>query len=154
MGEINKCRLPDDLHYHVEFNVWLRDNSDGTWDLGMTDIAQSLAGAIIHCRPKKVGKTVKAGRSVATVESGKWVGPVKSPFTAEVVARNDDAEADAAILNRSPYKAGWIVRIRPLEVEDPAASLVQGEAALEGFKGYMAEKGLEECVHCDGFECD
>ncbi len=154
MGEINNCRLPDDLHYHVEYNVWLRDNGDGTWDLGMTDIAQTLAGSIIHCRPKKVGKTVKAGRSIATVESGKWVGPVKAPFTAEIVARNDAAEADATVINRSPYKGGWIVRMKPLEGEDPLATLVQGEAVIEGFKAYMAEKELEECLHCDGFECD
>lgn len=152
MGEVNNCLLPDDLSYHVDYNVWLRDNGDGTWDLGMTDIAQSLAGAIIHCRPKKVGTTVKAGKSIATVESGKWVGPVKSPFTAEIIARNDAAEADATVLNRSPYKAGWIVRLKPQEGEDPAASLVQGEAALDGFRGYMAEKEFEECIHCEGFD--
>ena len=39
MAEINNCLLPDDLKYHVEFNVWLRDNGDGTFDMGMTDIA-------------------------------------------------------------------------------------------------------------------
>ena len=61
---------------------------------------------MIHCRPKKVGKVVKSGKSLATVESGKWVGPVKSPFEAEIVERNDAVEADATILNRSPYKNG------------------------------------------------
>ncbi len=74
--EVNNCMLPDGLLYHVDYNVWVSQNDDGTVDLGMTDIAQTLAGSIIHCRPKKVGRGVKAGRSVATVESGKWVGPV------------------------------------------------------------------------------
>ena len=46
----------DDLLYHVDFNVWIRKNDDGTVDLGMTDIAQSMVGNIIHCRPKKAGK--------------------------------------------------------------------------------------------------
>ena len=32
MAEINNCLLPDDLQYHVEFNVWLRDNGDGTFE--------------------------------------------------------------------------------------------------------------------------
>jgi hypothetical protein len=27
MAEINNCLLPDDLQYHVEFNVWLRDTA-------------------------------------------------------------------------------------------------------------------------------
>ena len=49
MAEINNCLLPDELQYHVEFNVWLRDNGDGTYDMGMTDIAQTMAGSVIHC---------------------------------------------------------------------------------------------------------
>ena len=59
MTEINSCLLPDELQYHIEFNVWLKDNGDGTFDLGMTDIAQSMAGSVIHCRAKAVGKNVK-----------------------------------------------------------------------------------------------
>ena len=95
MAEVNNCILPDELQYHVEFNVWLRDNGDGTFDMGMTDIAQTMAGSVIHCRAKAVGKTVKKGKSIATVESGKWVGPVKTPLTAEIMACNQDVESDA-----------------------------------------------------------
>ena len=152
MAEIKNCLLPDDLLYHVEYNVWLRDNGDGTFDLGMTDIAQSMAGAILHCRAKKLGKTVKAGKSLATVESGKWVGPLKAPFTCEVTARNEAVEADAPILNRSPYREGWIVRIKPGEEVDPTASLVRGADAIAAYETYMAEHELEECIHCEGFE--
>ena len=39
MAEVNNCLLPDELKYHIEFNVWLRDNGDGSYDMGMTDIA-------------------------------------------------------------------------------------------------------------------
>ena len=144
--------LPDELLYHVAFNVWIRKNDDGTLDLGMTDIAQSMAGNIIHCRPKKVGKKVKAGKSVATVESGKWVGPVKTPFSGEIVATNNDVENDATIVNRSPYKQGWIVRIQPNDFDGDSGALVNGEAAISGFEAYMAEKDMGECVHCEGFD--
>ena len=144
--------LPDELLYHVAFNVWIHKNDDGTLDLGMTDIAQSMAGNIIHCRPKKVGKKVKAGKSVATVESGKWVGPVKTPFSGEIVAANNDVENDATIVNRSPYKQGWIVRIQPNDFDGDSGALVNGEAAISGFEAYMAEKDMGECVHCEGFE--
>jgi len=152
MAELKNCLLPDDLRYHVEYNVWLRDNGDGTWDLGMTDIAQTLAGNIIHCRPKKVGKTVKQGRGLATVESGKWVGPVRTPFACEVVAANGDVEAEATILNKSPYKDGWIVRVKPVEGEAATADLLDAAAAVEGFGAYMAEHDLGECIHCEGFD--
>ena len=152
MAELKNCMLPDELLYHVDFNVWIRKNDDGTINLGMTDIAQSLAGNIIHCRPKKVGRSVKAGKSVATVESGKWVGPVKTPFAGEIVAANDDVESDATILNRSPYKQGWIVQIQPSNFDEDGCDLVSGNDAISGFETYMAEKEISECVHCEGFE--
>ena len=144
--------LPDSLSYHVDFNVWIQKNEDGTLDLGMTDIAQSMAGNIIHCRPKKVGKYVKAGKSVATVESGKWVGPVKTPFAGEIVAANREVENDATILNRSPYKQGWIVRIQPSNFDENSGDLVSGDDAISGFDSYMAEKEIGDCKHCEGFE--
>lgn len=152
MAELKNCILPDDLRYHVEYNVWIRSNDDGTVDLGMTDIAQTMAGNILHCRPKKVGKNVKKGKSIATVESGKWVGPVKSPFAGEIIAKNDAVESDATILNKSPYQQGWIVRIQPSNFDEDAADLVSGDDAVAGFDAYMTEKDLGECIHCEGFE--
>ncbi len=152
MAELRNCMLPDDLQYHVDFNVWIRKNDDGSVDLGMTDIAQSMAGNIIHCRPKQAGKSVKAGRSVATVESGKWVGPVKTPFTGEIVAMNEAVAGNGTILNKSPYKKGWIVRIQPSNYEEEATVLVSGSDAVTGFDAYMTEKDMGECIHCEGFE--
>ncbi len=152
MAELKNCLLPDDLLYHVDSNVWVKVNDDGTVDIGMTDIAQTMAGNIIHCRPKKVGKKVKKGKSVATVESGKWVGPVKSPFTGEIVAINPAVEEDATVLNKSPYKQGWIVRLTPTGFDEEKGDLVSGEDAIAGFTAYMDEKELGECIHCEGFE--
>jgi glycine cleavage system H protein len=117
----------------------------------MTDIAQTLAGSIIHCRPQKPGKEIKKGRSIATVESGKWVGPVKSPVTGKLVEANPAVEAEPALLNRSPYRDGWIARVEPTELQADLAALLQGEAAVAGFRAYMAEKELGACIHCEGY---
>ena len=83
---------------------------------------------------------------------GKWVGPVKTPLTGEITACNDRVESDATILNKSPYKEGWIVRIKPSDLEGEQGELVSGDEALEGFKAYMKEKELGECIHCEGFD--
>ncbi len=152
MPEVNNCILPDHLLYHVENNIWLKVNDDQSIDIGMTDIAQTMAGSIIHCKPKAVGKTVKAGKSLATVESGKWVGPVRSPIGGEVLAINEAVVADATLLNKSPYGQGWIIRIQPSDFEGDSGELVEGDAAAAGFSAYMQEKELGECIHCEGFE--
>ena len=152
MAELENCLIPEDLQYHVEYNTWLRDNGDGTWDIGMTDIAQSMAGAILHCRPKKAGKMVKKGKGLATVESGKWVGPVRAPFDCEILATNELVESDPPILNKSPYKQAWIARVKPLEGESATAELLGPAAAVEAMRTYMAEHDLAECIHCEGFD--
>ena len=152
MAELNNCSLPDDLYFSAEHNVWVRALGDGTMEVGMTDVAQTMAGNIIHCRPKKVGSALKAGKSVATVESGKWVGPVKAPFDGELTARNDAVEADATLINRSPYKDGWIVRIKPADAGAALGGLLQGDAAVAHFRAYMAENNVAGCIHCEGFE--
>jgi glycine cleavage system H protein len=151
MVEVNNCLIPEDLYYAVADNVWAKVLEDGTVRIGMTDVAQTMAGAIIHCRPQKPGKEVKKGRSLATVESGKWVGPVKSPLTGKIVEANGHVEAQPAILNKSPYKEGWIVRLEATNLQAELAEMVQGAAAVEGIRAYMAEKGVGACIHCEGF---
>ncbi|MDH5671214.1 MAG: hypothetical protein OEZ06_03640 [Myxococcales bacterium] len=152
MPSIANCSIPDDLFYHVENNTWLRDCGNDVFELGMTDIAQSLAGAVIHCRIKKAGKGVKEGKSLATVESGKWVGPVKAPFACEIVERNEAVEQDASLLNKSPYERGWIARIKPADPAAARASLLDAASAVPGFEEYMKQHGITECTHCEG--CD
>ena len=68
------------------------------------------------------------------------------------MACNQDVEADATVLNKSPYKQGWIVRVKPSQMEEEKGDLVSGEDAQEGFRVYMSEKELGECVHCEGFD--
>ena len=79
MASVRGCNLPDDLYYHVEDNVWARLEADGTITIGMTSYACTLAGQLVAATTKKIGKQVEQGKTVCTVESGKWVGPVKAP---------------------------------------------------------------------------
>ncbi len=152
MAEIRNCLLPDDLLYHVDNNVWLRDMGDGSYQLGMTDIGQSMAGTMLHCRVKKVGKQVKAGKSLATVESGKWVGPVKAPFACVVVGKNEEVESNAKLLNESPYRRGWIIQVEPDDAAAAAGMLVASTDAIVGFESYMDENEFTECIHCEDWD--
>ncbi|SVA39204.1 uncharacterized protein METZ01_LOCUS92058, partial [marine metagenome] len=70
----------------------------------------------------------------------------------EIMACNEKVESDATILNKSPYKDGWIVRLKPSLLGTEKEELVSGNDALEGFKVYMNEKELGECIHCEGFD--
>ena len=112
MPEVRGCNLPDDLLYDVENHTWFTEVGDGTVRIGMTSIATAMAGQLVAFTPKKIGRSVRAGRSCATVESGKWVGPAKSAAGGEVVAVNDELLANPSLANQDPY-AAWMVQLKP-----------------------------------------
>nr|MDA8252147.1 hypothetical protein [Rhodospirillales bacterium] len=63
MASVRGCSLPDDLLYDVPNNIWYRDNGDGTLTLGMTAVAVAMAGQLVAFTPRKVGRSVQAGKS-------------------------------------------------------------------------------------------
>lgn len=149
--KVNECIILTNLYYSVEDNTWVRVNDDGTVTIGMTDVAQSLAGPILHAKAKGVGAERKKGRPIATVESGKWVGPVKSPVTGEVVEVNEELAKDAQLLNRSPYNKGWVIKMKPANLEEDLAGLLTGEAAVAAYRAKIQNDGLT-CTHIEGSE--
>lgn len=145
MGAVRGCDIPDNLKYSVENNVWAREESDGTVTVGMTSYAAKLAGQIVSYTPKKVGKDVAKDKSCATVESGKWVGPAKSPVTGEVIAVNDAVSSKPGLINDDPYGQGWLVKIKPSDLAGDSGSLVTGAAAMAAFESKMASEGFGGC---------
>lgn len=145
MATVKGCNFPDDLYYNVENNVWARREADGTVTVGMTTYACSLAGQIVSCTPKKVGKTIEKDKSACTVESGKWVGPVKAPVSGEVVAVNELLSAKAGTINEDPYGSGWMVKMRPVNWDADSVRLVTGGAAAAAFEAKMNAEGFGGC---------
>jgi glycine cleavage system H protein len=149
--EIGTCVIHKELHYSVADNVWVRRNDDGTVTVGMTDIAQGLAGPILHAKVKKIGTVRKKGRPIATVESSKWVGPVKLPVAGTIIGANDELAGDAQLINRSPYSKGWLVQIQPDNLEEDLNALLTGDAAVEAYRQRIESEDLT-CTHLEGFE--
>lgn len=145
MATVRGCNFPDELYYNVENNVWARREADGTVTVGMTAYGCALAGEIVSCLPKKPGKEIELNKSLATVESGKWVGPVKAPVSGEIVAVNDELDASPGLMNAEPYDNGWVVRLRPADWETDAAGLVTGEALIAAFDAKMDAEGFAGC---------
>ena len=109
MTTVNNCNLPEDLYYVVGKHVWARPEGELV-TVGMTDVAQSLAKTIVAVTAKAPGKAVQKGRNIATVESGKWVGPLTAPISGEIVAVNDALMVSPSLINSDPYGAGWVAR--------------------------------------------
>ena len=141
MTTVNNCNLPEDLYYVVAKHVWARRDGELV-TVGMTDVAQSLAKKIIAVTPKAPGKAVQKGRNIATVESGKWVGPVPAPVSGEIVAVNDALTATPGLINYDPYGAGWVARLRPSDWDADAVDLATGPEGIEAYREFLDAQGI------------
>jgi len=91
---------------------------------------------------KKVGKVLERGQSVATVESGKWVGPVPMPVNGEVIAVNEALATDPTLVNSDPYGTGWIARIKATVWSVQRPELVTGAHGVHEYGAYLESEGI------------
>ena len=145
MPVVKGCNLPDQLLYDVANHIWFEEQPDGTVKLGMTAVATAMAGQIVAFTPKKVGRSVDAGKSCATVESGKWVGPAKSCAAGQVVQVNDALVANPALANTDPYATGWFVILKPDDWAAIKPTLVPGSAVTQPYEAKMTADGFNGC---------
>lgn len=141
------CDIPEDLYYDIERDVWIRFDGELA-TLGMTDVAQTRCGKFAAISFRDVGKKVPQGKTLATIESAKWVGPFPAPFSCEIVATNEEGFARNILLaNKEPYTDGWLVKVRPTDLKNERAHLVTGQEAFEKYKLRIQELKVN-CLRC------
>ena len=141
------CDIPEDLYYDIERDVWIRFE-DEIAVLGMTDVAQTRCGKFAAISFRNLGKKVAQGKTLATIESAKWVGPFPAPFSCEIVETNENGFAkDILLANKEPYTTGWLVKVRPTDLENERGHLVTGDQAVESYKERIKELKVN-CLRC------
>lgn len=142
------CEFPADCLYDVDRDVWVRRDDDGCVTLGMVDPAQAQCGKFVHVRFKAVGRQLQRGQSAATIESAKWVGPFPTPLTGEIVATNAVGfQQDILLANKDPYGAGWLIRLKPSQMEEEWPALLAPEVAFGRYQEKLAAGNLH-CYRC------
>lgn len=102
---------PEDLKY-TKNHEWIRDNGDGTVDVGITDFAQNELGDIVFLDIQPEGSEFSADEVFGTVEAVKTVSDLYCPVSGVLEAVNEELESSPELVNSDPYGEGWIVRIR------------------------------------------
>jgi glycine cleavage system H protein len=131
MANVSNCEIPENLLYYIEGKntVWAKQEGTDTIVVGITDIAQTMAGKVVKVRLKKKGTKIEKGKPVATMESGKWAGPVPAPVSGEIIDVNQEVEKSPVIVNQDPYGKGWLVKMKINNPEE-LKQLVTGSAAV------------------------
>ena len=111
MSEIKK-----DLKY-TEEHEWVMKEGE-IMLIGITDHAQDSLGEIVYLELPSVGDELSKSTTFGAVESTKSVSDLYTPIDCEVVEVNSEAETSPELINNSPYKDGWLIKVRPSNQDD------------------------------------
>lgn len=128
MVRIDKYEFLDELHYWKD-HTWARLEENEKVRVGIDDYGQDIAGKLRFIRIKRVGREVKQGDTFATVETGKWVGPLRSPVNGKIVQVNKILRRKPSTANDDPYGEGWFIILKASTLLEDLKKLYKGEEA-------------------------
>jgi glycine cleavage system H protein len=108
---------PADLRYTKEHEYVKATSDAAVVQIGITDYAQGELGDVVYVDLPKVGATFAKMGVFGTIEAVKAVSELYSPIAGTVVEINGALATDPAVVNRDPYGAGWMIKLR---VQNPA----------------------------------
>ncbi|MBK7269670.1 MAG: glycine cleavage system protein GcvH [Flavobacteriales bacterium] len=108
--------VPSDLKYTKD-HEWIRMEGDEAV-VGITAFAQGELGDIVFVDIGTEGQEVDEHAVFGTVEAVKTVSDLFMPMSGKVLAVNPGLADDPAAVNKDPYGAGWMVRIKPANKAD------------------------------------
>ena len=107
--------IPSKLKYSQD-HEWIRVEGDEAY-VGITDFAQSQLGDIVFVDITTEGETLGQNDVFGTIEAVKTVSDAFMPVAGEVLEFNAELENAPETVNKDPYGAGWMIKIR---MTDPA----------------------------------
>ena len=121
------ANIPADLLYTPEHEYVRRTKDPAIVEIGITDYAQGELGDVVFIELPKPGASFAKMGVFGTVEAVKAVSELFCPVAGEVIESNPALDGDPATVNRDPYGAGWMIRLKmsnPADLNDllqPAA---------------------------------
>jgi glycine cleavage system H protein len=97
--------------YYTETHEWVTvDGEIAT--VGITDYAQAQLGDVVFLELPSIGKELEAGDTVGVIESVKAASDLYSPVAGSVLEVNESLSDNPEQVNKDPYGAGWLIRVR------------------------------------------
>jgi len=137
MVTVKDMEFPEDRFYHKE-HAWAKEEG-GLITVGVDRFTEKAAGKIAHIRIFNPGKEITLGKSVGTIETSKWVGPIRSPVSGIIKEVNETIKEKPDLLNTKPYES-WIFKCEATDWENEKAELIGTPDAIEAWISEEYEK--------------
>ncbi len=102
--------FPAELKYTKD-HEWVRVDG-GTGVVGITEYAQGELGDVVFVELPAVGTKLQQGKQFGTIEAVKTVSDLFAPMSGEIVEINEALKDSPEVVNKEPYGAGWMVKVK------------------------------------------
>ena len=117
--------IPENLKYTKD-HEWIKAEGDVAW-VGITDFAQNELGDIVFIEVETVGENLAREETFGTIEAVKTVSDMFMPVSGEVLEFNKALEANPETVNKDPFGAGWVIKVKMSDPSELDALLDAGQ---------------------------
>jgi glycine cleavage system H protein len=132
MVKVDNYEVPEGLYYSKDFE-WIKIEGDKV-RMGITDYAQKQLREIVYAELPEAGTEVKQNEPYGTVESVKAVSDLVAAISGTVEEVNAEVQSKPELLNEDPYVKGWLILVKPSDLQAELANLMDFDKAVEWHK--------------------
>jgi glycine cleavage system H protein len=132
MVKVDGYEVPEGLYFSKEFS-WIKIEGDRV-RMGITDYAQKQLREIVYAELPAAGTAVKQNEPYGTVESVKAVSDLVAAVSGTVEEVNAEAQSRPELLNEDPFERGWLVIVKPANLQAELPNLMDFNQAVEWHK--------------------
>ena len=138
MVKVEQYEVPEGLLYTTDF-AWVKVEGDKV-RVGITDYAQKSLREIVYAELPSVGTEVKQKEPFGTLESVKAVSDLVAAVSGTIEEVNEEVQSKPETLNEDPYGKGWLLIVKPSNLQADLAHLLDFDKAVEWHKAQVAGK--------------
>lgn len=137
-------RIDSACFYHKN-HCWVKVINPGEVTIGINGILSRLIYDIKTIVLPKQGEPVNRDQFLAHIIQEKHIVPVISPVSGTIISINSDIVSNPSLLKDDPRDKGWLISIKPQNLENDLRTLYFGGKAIEWHK--TMEKNVSEAIH-------
>ncbi len=138
MVKVEGYEVPEGLYYSKEFS-WIKIEGEKV-RMGITDYAQKQLREIVYAELPEAGAEVKQNEPYGTVESVKAVSDLVAAVSGTVEEVNSEVQSRPELLNEDPFDRGWLVIVKPSNLQAELPNLMDFNQAVEWHKNQAQAK--------------
>ncbi|KON33928.1 MAG: hypothetical protein AC479_02570 [miscellaneous Crenarchaeota group-6 archaeon AD8-1] len=132
MVKVGEYEVPEGLYFSVDY-AWIKVEGEKV-RMGITDYAQKQLREIVYAELPEEGTEINQNDPYGTLESVKAVSDLISALSGTIEEVNEEIKSNPELLNEDPYESGWLIVIRPSNLDEEIKDLMNFDKAVEWHK--------------------